>query len=84
MLKMKINDLSQRAQESLTTMLRENSIGYQLLEKSEFGTYDIEIDMRFIRVQSMMTSDTIILMNDAIGTIFYLLPREDYTYITVI
>ena len=84
MLKMKINDLSQRAQESLTSVLRENSIGYQLSEKSELGTYDIEIDMRFIRVQSMMTSDTIILMNDAIGTIFYLLAREDYSYITVI
>ena len=84
MLKMKINDLSQRAQESLTSMLRENSIGYQLSEKSELGTYDIEIDMRFIRVQSMMTSDTIILMNDTIGTIFYLLPREEYSYITVI
>lgn len=84
MLKMKINDLSQRAQESLTSMLRDNSIGYQLSEKSELGTYDIEIDMRFIRVQSMMTNDTIILMNDKIGTIFYLLPREDYSYITVI
>lgn len=91
MLKMKINDLSQRAQESLTSVLRGNNIGYELLEMSGngereyyFRTYQITIDMRFVRIQSMTSSDTIILMNDTNGNIMYLLPKEDFHKIEII
>ena len=84
MLKMKINDLSQRAQESLTSVLRENSIGYELSELTEFGTYQIKIDMKFLRIQSMLTSDNIIIINNTTGNIIYILMNEDFHSITII
>lgn len=84
MLNMTINDLSERAKISITSALRENGIGYIVSEKTNFDTYRITIDMKYICIESMITSDNIIMINKTTGNVIYVLLGRDFVSIEII
>ena len=84
MLNMTINDLSERAKISITSALKENGICYMVSEKTNFDTYRITIDMKSICIESMVTSDNIIIINKVTGNIVYVLLGCDFVSIEII